>query len=49
MKTKDDLLCKDPRTNVRLSFAILVAYGVLLSGFLGIVFFIYGITHLIIR
>jgi hypothetical protein len=40
---------KDPMTNFRLSFAILVAYGMLLSGFLGIVFVIYGITHLIIR
>jgi hypothetical protein len=49
MKTKDELIIKDPRTNVRLSFAILVAYGMLLSGFLVIVFGIYGITHLFIR
>ncbi len=47
MKPKDDLLVKDPLTNFRLSFAILVTYGVLLSGFLVIVFGIYGITHLI--
>ncbi len=40
---------KDPMTNFRLSFAILVTYGILLSGLLGIVFCIYGITHLIIR
>ncbi len=40
---------KDPGTNFRLSFAILVTYGILLSGFLVIVFGIYGITHLIIR
>jgi hypothetical protein len=49
MKPKDDLLMKDPLTNFRLSFAVLVAYGMMLSGFLGIVFVIYGITHLIIR
>lgn len=49
MKTQDDLLFKDPRTNFKLAFAILVAYGLLLSGFLGIVFGIYGITHLFIR
>ena len=49
MKTNYDLFCKDPRTNFRLSFAILVTYGILLSGFLVIVFGIYGITHLIIR
>jgi hypothetical protein len=49
MKPKDDLLMKDPLTNFRLSFSILVAYGILLSGFLVIVFGIYGITHLIIR
>lgn len=49
MKTKDELLTKDPLTNFRLSFAILMAYGMLLSGFLVIVFGIYGITHLIIR
>lgn len=49
MKPKDDLLMKDPLTNFRLSFAILVSYGILLSGFLVIVFGIYGITHLIIR
>jgi hypothetical protein len=49
MKTKDELLIKDPLTNFRLSFAIMVAYGMLLSGFLIIIFGIYGITHLIIR
>ncbi len=28
MKTNDDLLIKDPKTNFRLAFAILVAYGI---------------------
>ena len=49
MKKTDDLILKDPGTNFKLSFAIIVTYGILLSGFLVIVFGIYGITHLIIR
>jgi len=49
MKMNHDLYCKDPRTNFRLSIAILATYGILLGGFLVIIFGIYGITHLIIR
>jgi len=49
MKKTDDLIFKDPGTNFKLSFAIIVTYGILLSGFLVIVFGIYGITHLILR
>jgi hypothetical protein len=49
MKKTDDLLLKDPRINVKLSFAILATYGILLSGFIVIVFGIYGIAQLIIR
>jgi len=49
MKTNDDLLIKDPRTNFKLAFAILAAYGIMLSGFLGIVFGIYGITQLFLK
>ncbi len=49
MKKTDDLILKYPGTNFRLSFAILATYGILFSGFLVIVFGIYGIVHLIIR
>jgi energy-converting hydrogenase Eha subunit G len=49
MKAKDDLVIEDPKTSLKLTLAILAVYGILMSGFLGVVVCIYGITHLIIR
>lgn len=38
---------EDPDTNAKLSFAILLAYGIVVTGFLAIVGLIYGFSQMI--
>jgi hypothetical protein len=45
MHKKDLQLTEDPDTNSRLSLAILLAYGIVITGFLAIVGIIYACSH----
>ncbi len=40
-------LVEDPDTNAKLSFAILLAYGIVITGFLAVVGLIYGFSQMV--
>ena len=47
MHKRDIQLMDDPEANSKLSFAILLAYGIVITGFLAIVGIIYGFSQMI--
>jgi hypothetical protein len=47
MHKRELQLMDDPEANSKLSFAILLAYGIVITGFLAIVGIIYGFSQMI--